>query len=93
MSAPSQDLQPLVVAAAAGDREAFASLVQATQSTVCAITIAITGELASSEDVAQDVFVAAWTGIGQLRDPASFPAGPSRRWRTRGTALSERALP
>ncbi|MCB9688204.1 MAG: sigma-70 family RNA polymerase sigma factor [Alphaproteobacteria bacterium] len=63
-----------VVAAQTGDAEAFTQLVRAWATTVCAIGTAITRDPVRGEEVAQDVFVHAWTGLGQLRNPRSFPA-------------------
>ncbi|MFT4623899.1 MAG: RNA polymerase sigma factor (sigma-70 family) [Myxococcota bacterium] len=61
-----------VLAARAGDADAFTRLVQAHASTVCAIATAITGDPRAGEEVSQEVFVHAWTGLGGLRNPASF---------------------
>jgi RNA polymerase sigma factor (sigma-70 family) len=61
-----------VAAATRGDRDAFARLIAASSGVVCAVALAITRDVAASEDVAQDVFLAAWTGLPRLRDPASF---------------------
>ena len=61
-----------VRAAQGGDREAFSRLVDATRSVVCSITLAIVGDKARSEDVAQEVLLAAWRGLPTLRNPASF---------------------
>src|SRR5882757_2778422 len=65
-------LEPQVLAAAHGDREAFASLVDATGSLVCSIALAILRDVETSRDVAQDVFLAAWQNLRNLRNPASF---------------------
>lgn len=65
-------LAPDVQRAAKGDTAAFGRLVDRTRQTVCAIALAIVGEPAASEDVAQDVFVAAWQGLPKLRNPSSF---------------------
>ena len=65
-------LEPQVLAAAEGDREAFARLVDATGSLVCSIAVAILRDVELSRDVAQDVFLAAWQGLRKLRNPASF---------------------
>ena len=61
-----------VPAAARGDRDAFAALVEATRSVVSSIALAIVRDADLSRDVAQDVFLAAWRDLGQLRDPNSF---------------------
>jgi len=59
-------------AAARGDRDAFARLVDGTRSVVSSIALAIVRDPDLSRDVAQDVFLAAWRDLGQLRDPQSF---------------------
>lgn len=65
-------LEPHVLAAARGDRDAFAHLVEATGSLVCSIALAILRDVEASRDVAQDVFLAAWRDLRKLRNPASF---------------------
>ena len=55
-----------------GDREAFGELVARHQALVCAIAYSIVGDLARSEDVAQEAFIAAWKQLGQLQDFARF---------------------
>ena len=70
--AAAQRLAPLVRAAAAGDTRAFGRLVAETQSVVCAISLAVTRDPATSEDVAQQVFFDAWRGIGRLHAATSF---------------------
>src|SRR5262249_25278371 len=72
MATQIQDLEPLVVAATAGDREAFGQLVTATSNVVSSISLAILRDLDMSRDVAQDVFLAAWRDLRKLRNPASF---------------------
>jgi len=59
-------------AAARGDREAFALLVDATRTIVASIALAIVRDAELGRDVAQDVFLAAWRDLGQLRDSRSF---------------------
>jgi RNA polymerase sigma factor (sigma-70 family) len=61
-----------VTAATRGDRNAFSRLIAASSGVVCAVALAITRDVSASEDVAQEVFLAAWTGLPRLRDPASF---------------------
>jgi RNA polymerase sigma factor (sigma-70 family) len=61
-----------VSAAARGDRDAFASLVDGTRSVVSAIALAIVRDAELARDVAQEVFLSAWRDLGNLRDPASF---------------------
>jgi RNA polymerase sigma factor (sigma-70 family) len=66
------DLRDSVAAAARGDRAAFTRLVEAYGNAVCSISLAIVGDVAASEDVAQEAFVSAWQRIHTLRNPASF---------------------
>jgi RNA polymerase sigma factor (sigma-70 family) len=61
-----------VPAAARGDRDAFATLVDGTRSVVSSIALAIVRDTELSRDVSQDVFLAVWKDLGQLRDPNSF---------------------
>jgi RNA polymerase sigma factor (sigma-70 family) len=61
-----------VLAAAAGDRDAYTRLVSAHRNLVCSIALAIIGDVGSSEDIAQGVFLAVWRSLNQLRNPASF---------------------
>ncbi|HWN41859.1 MAG TPA: sigma-70 family RNA polymerase sigma factor, partial [Thermoanaerobaculia bacterium] len=65
-------VQAQVRAAAQGDQEAFAGLVDATRTLVCSIALAILRDVEASRDVAQDVFLSAWRDLGKLRNPASF---------------------
>jgi len=74
-----------VLAARAGDRSAFARLVTRYRGLVSAISLATVGHVATSEDIAQDVFLAAWKDLGSLRNPASFL--PWLRQLTRHRAL------
>lgn len=69
-STASLDLQ--VRAAARGDQEAFARLVDATRTLVSSIALAILRDVEASHDVAQDVFLSAWRDLRKLRNPASF---------------------
>lgn len=61
-----------VTDAANGDTDAFGRLVQAHAPAVCAIALAITRDPHGSEEIAQDVFLLAWTRLDQLRDDHSF---------------------
>ena len=66
------DVEAAVRAAQGGDRQAFSRLVSAFSGPVCAIAIGHLRDVEKSQDVAQDVFVAAWQGLARLRDPRSF---------------------
>lgn len=61
-----------VPAAARGDREAFATIVDQTRSLVSSIALSIVRDAELSRDVAQDVFLSAWRDLGKLRDPNSL---------------------
>ncbi len=65
-------LETDVLAARAGDALAFGRLVDETKSAVTAIALAIVGDFPASQDIAQDVFFAAWRNLGKLRSPSSF---------------------
>jgi len=51
-----------------GDQEAFGRIVERYQTFVCSIAYSAIGDRGSSEDVAQETFVAAWQQLSQLRD-------------------------
>lgn len=53
-----------------GDRDAFGRIVERYQSLVCALAYSACGDLARSEDLAQETFLAAWRQLATLREPA-----------------------
>ena len=53
-----------------GDRDAFGQIVARYQSPICALAYSACGSITRSEDLAQEVFVAAWRRLRELRDPA-----------------------
>lgn len=55
-----------------GDETAFRRLVDDSANTVCSIALAIVRNVQASEDVAQEVFLAAWGNLRKLRNPSSF---------------------
>ena len=61
-----------VQAAIEGSDDAFGRIVSEYATTVCSISLAIVRDVAASEDVAQETFLAAWSGIRNLRNPDSF---------------------
>ena len=73
-----------VAAAKRGDAGAYARLVDAYRNVVCSISLAIVRDLDASEDVSQEVFVAAWRGLPRLRNGESF--APWLRQLTRNRA-------
>lgn len=64
----------LVRAAAGGDSQAFGEIVSRYQSLVCAIAYSGTGDLALSEELAQETFVSAWKALSGLREPGRLKA-------------------
>jgi RNA polymerase sigma factor (sigma-70 family) len=59
-------------AAQRGDRGAYARLVAATQRMVASVALAITHDVALSEDIAQETFLSAWQKLDLMRSPSSF---------------------
>jgi RNA polymerase sigma factor (sigma-70 family) len=59
-------------AAANGDAHAYGRIVVASQNTVTAVALAITRDVATSEDIAQEAFLSAWQNLRRLQNPASF---------------------
>ena len=55
-----------------GNREKFAELIERYQSLVCSITYNATGNVAHSEELAQETFVIAWRKLSGLNDLAKF---------------------
>ncbi|MFN4056265.1 MAG: RNA polymerase sigma factor [Alishewanella aestuarii] len=67
-----QQLQPDVSSAIAGDMQAFSRLVRRCQNGISSIALAIVKDLDASEEVCQQVFIAAWQQLNSLQNPASF---------------------
>lgn len=65
-------LESDVMLAGRGDEAAFRRLVDRSANTVCSIALAIVRNVEASEDIAQESFLAAWTSLRTLRNPASF---------------------
>lgn len=55
-----------------GDRDAFAEIVRRYQTLICSVAYAATGNLAVSEEIAQETFISAWRSIANLREPAQL---------------------
>jgi RNA polymerase sigma factor (sigma-70 family) len=62
----------LVLASRGGDRQAYRRLVARYQGLVCALSFSSCGDVARSEDLAQETFLAAWQGLATLEDAARF---------------------
>ena len=60
----------LVARSAEGDREAFGQIVTRYQTLICSVAYNATGQIAQSEDLAQETFLTAWRELRQLREPA-----------------------
>jgi len=61
----------LLLATARGDRDAFRAFVTRTQPAVLQLAIAILGNSADAEDVAQETYLAAFRGAAQFRGDAA----------------------
>ncbi len=58
----------LIGGSIAGQRNAFREIVAKYQSLVCSVAYSVTGDLARSEDLAQETFLVAWQKLGTLQD-------------------------
>jgi RNA polymerase sigma-70 factor (ECF subfamily) len=67
------DLESLVRRAGAGDVDAFVALTQRFQHFAFGSALALVGDFQQAEDVVQEAFLAAWTGLPRLAEPAAFP--------------------
>ena len=67
------DDDALIAAARNGDEHAFARLVERYQAAVFAAIVAIIRDFTGAQDPAQEVFLRAWFGLGDLKSAASFP--------------------
>ena len=61
-----------ILQATRGDVEAFGRLIARYQNLVTSIALSILGDVAQSEDVAQEVFIKVWRELPRLRNSASF---------------------
>jgi RNA polymerase sigma factor (sigma-70 family) len=67
------DLEALVRRAAGGDVEAFVELTRRFQHFAFGSALALLGDFQEAENAAQEAFVAAWSALPSLADPAAFP--------------------
>ncbi|MEK6234952.1 MAG: sigma-70 family RNA polymerase sigma factor [Planctomycetales bacterium] len=67
-----EQITEFVIAAQAGDRQAFGQLVEAFQQTVIAIAMRRLGNHAEAQELAQEVFIHALRKIHQLKNPICF---------------------
>lgn len=70
----SLDDRSLVELHLAGDWLAFRQIVERHQGMVCALGVSACGDVGRSEDLAQEVFVAAWKQLPSLREPQKLRA-------------------
>ncbi|MEJ2417221.1 MAG: RNA polymerase sigma factor [Exilibacterium sp.] len=61
-----------VIAAQQGDSDALSRLIEKTRNTVASIALAIVKDIDSSEEVAQQVFIAVWQQLSTLKSNNSF---------------------
>ena len=73
-STPIKPDEELFAAAMAGGPEAFASIVERYQDAVFGVALARIGNFHAAEDIAQDVFVAAFERLATLKNPARLGA-------------------
>ncbi len=59
----------LVIASLKGDQEAYGKIVTRYQRLLCSLAYASIGNLAASEDVAQEAFIEGWKMLGNLKEP------------------------
>ena len=69
MPAAAESDAQLVARTLKGNREAFRQIVERHQNLICSLAYSALGNLAQSEDLAQETFVAAWKQLPQLREP------------------------
>ena len=64
----------LFQASLAGDRRAFAGIVERYKALVCSVTYSATGDFGVSEDLAQETFLTAWSNLNSLRNASNLSA-------------------
>ena len=67
------DLEQLVRIAATGDVNAFVELTRRFQHFAFGSALALLGDFHRAEDIVQEAFLAAWSALPSLSDPAAFP--------------------
>lgn len=65
-------VEPTVLAARAGDPDAFAALYDAHAPRVFALCLRMVGDRSAATDLLQDVFVRVWEQLGSFRGESSF---------------------
>src|SRR5215813_11920414 len=68
------DHDHLVRRATGGDMQAFVELTRRFQHFAFGTALALVHDFQKAEDVVQDAFMAAWSGLPSLADPRAFPS-------------------
>jgi len=71
---PATTDMDLVAASRQGDRNAFGQIVRKYQGLISGLIYSACGNLSTSEDIAQETFLAAWKSLSGLREPEKLPA-------------------
>ncbi|HIJ64540.1 MAG TPA: sigma-70 family RNA polymerase sigma factor [Candidatus Hydrogenedentes bacterium] len=93
MNASTMSDTELLRASLAGNRRAFAGIVERYKSLVSAVAYSATGDLELSEDLAQETFVTAWIRLANVKDPRklrSWLAGIARNLAMRALRRKQR---
>src|SRR6476646_525005 len=80
-------LTALVIAAQAGDLDAFGQVVERFQRMAYAVAYTMLGDAHLAEDVVQEAFIEAYICLPKLREPAAFPGWFRRIVLKRGDRL------
>src|SRR6516164_2021079 len=70
---PQHGLRATVCRAGRGDVNAFVELTRQFQHFAFGVALALVNDFQQAEDVVQESFVAAWSSLPGLADPAAFP--------------------
>src|ERR1051325_10535206 len=69
----AMELEALVNQARGGDVKAFVELTGRFQHAAYGSALALVRDFQAAEDVVQEAFLAAWSGLASLAEPAAFP--------------------
>ena len=86
----SISLVPLVMAAGAGDREAFGRLVERLHEPLASLAWMLTHHRADADDLLQETWVRAWSRLGGIEDPQAALGWLYRVMCTTATNLRQR---
>jgi len=74
-----------------GKQNAYGQIVERYQTLACSVGYSCCGDLAFSEDLAQDGFILAWQKLGDLKDDSKFKAWICTIVRNRANRSSQRS--